>query len=33
MQVTDKVLTWTGALLKDVVGDAYNEIYTLERIK
>ena len=33
MQVTDKVLTWTGAALKDVVGDVYNEIYTLERIK
>jgi hypothetical protein len=33
MRVTDKVLTWTGAPLKDAVGDAYNDIYTLERIR
>jgi hypothetical protein len=33
MRVADKILTWTSAQLKDVAGDAYNEIYTLERIE
>jgi hypothetical protein len=33
MRVAGKILTWTGAPLKDAAGDTYNEIYTLENIK